>query len=138
MMALSALAFMMGFNIGPAIHMIAAEAPEILFQALGYTTVSFLSFSALALFSKRRSYLVLGGIIANIMFGMAIYSIGHWLFGYSINHLPYLLVGLFVACSFIIYDTQLIVERAERGAKDIPTDTMELFVDLFRLFVKIL
>ncbi len=113
MIALSSLAFLMGFNIGPAIHMIAAEAPELLLQALVYTSVCFMSFSALALFSKRRSYLFLGGIIANIMLGMFIYGIGSWIFGYSAHHLPYLLVGLLVACLFIVYDTQLIIERAE-------------------------
>jgi FtsH-binding integral membrane protein len=32
----------------------------------------------------------------------------------------------------------MIVERAHRGGKDLPTDTMMLFMDLFRLFVKIL
>ena len=30
------------------------------------------------------------------------------------------------------------MERAERGNKDLPRDTLLLFVDLFELFVKIL
>ena len=49
----------------------------------------------------------------------------------------YMMGGLFVACLYIIYDTQMIIEKAERGQKDVPTHTMILFVDLFDLFIKI-
>jgi hypothetical protein len=31
----------------------------------------------------------------------------------------------------------MIIERAERGEKDVPTHTMILFVDLFELFIKV-
>jgi hypothetical protein len=31
----------------------------------------------------------------------------------------------------------MIIERAERGDKDVPKHTMILFVDLFELFIKI-
>ena len=48
------------------------------------------------------------------------------------------MLGLLMACMYIIYDTQIIVERAERGDKDVPTHTLMLFVDLFQLFMKIL
>lgn len=46
--------------------------------------------------------------------------------------------GLLIACLYIIYDTQVIIERAENGDKDVPTHTMLLFIDLFDLFIKIL
>ena len=64
-----------------------------------------------------------------------------WLFGYA-NYssefgMVYTMAGLFVACLYIIYDTQMIIEKAERGQKDVPTHTMILFVDLFDLFIKI-
>lgn len=52
--------------------------------------------------------------------------------------MPYLMLGLLIACFYIIYDTQIIIERAERGDKDVPTHTLLLFVDLFDLFIKIL
>merc|ERR1712224_46782 len=60
-----ALAFSMGFLVGPAMHEIAEVAPEILIQAVSYTAIMFGSFSAMAMFSKRRSYLFLGGIISS-------------------------------------------------------------------------
>ena len=37
----------------------------------------------------------------------------------------------------MIYDTQLIVERASNGLTDIPGHAMDLFMDLFSLFVRI-
>lgn len=46
-----ALAFFMGFEIGPAIHMIAGVYPELLTQAGIYTTSAFSGFSAISLFS---------------------------------------------------------------------------------------
>ena len=51
--------------------------------------------------------------------------------------MAYMMVGLFVACLYIVYDTQMIIARAESGDKDVPTHTMILFVDLFDLFIKI-
>ena len=49
-----------------------------------------------------------------------------------------LLFGLFLAFLYIIYDTQMIVERAERGEKDVVAHTMILLIDLLDVFFKIL
>ena len=46
--------------------------------------------------------------------------------------------GLLIGCLYIIYDTQLIVERAELGDKDVISHSMILFVDLFDLYIRIL
>jgi len=48
------------------------------------------------------------------------------------------MVGLLLACFYVIYDTQLVIERAERGDKDEIMHAMLLFVDLFDLFIRIL
>lgn len=52
--------------------------------------------------------------------------------------MTYLLFGLLSACLYVIYDTQVIVELAERGDKDEIGHALVLFLDLFQLFVKIL
>ena len=49
-----------------------------------------------------------------------------------------MMFGLFIACLYIIYDTQVIVERIERGDMDVPTHTMLFFIDLFELLIRIL
>lgn len=137
-----ALAFFMGFLVGPAIHGLYEFAPEILMQAIAYTTIVFGSFTAVALFTKRRSMLFLGGIISSLISAMFWYRMVTWMFGYrfgmSTDTMGFLMVGLFVACCYIIYDTQMIIEQAERGNKDVPMHTMTLFIDLFDLFIKII
>ena len=136
-----ALAFGMGYLVGPVMHHLAEFEPQILVQAVSYTAIVFGSFTAVSVFSKRRSYLFLGGIISSMVSCMFWYRTLSWLFGYA-NYssefgLMYTMIGLFVACLYIIYDTQMIIEKAERGQKDVPTHTMILFVDLFDLFIKI-
>lgn len=69
---------------------------------------------------------------------MMLYRLIGWLTGFGSFGLTYLMFGLLIACLYIIYDTQVIIERAEQGDKDVPTHTMLLFVDLFDLFIKIL
>merc|ERR1712159_58440 len=119
-------------------HQIAEVDPSILINAVVITAIMFASFSAISLYSKRRSYLFLGGIISSVVSCMFWYRLGAWMFGYSIYGMSYLLVSLFVACMYIIYDTQMIIERAETmNQRDVPTNTMILFIDLFELFIKV-
>lgn len=138
LMHLAALAFQMGYLVGPLMHLLVEINPKLVLQALLYTGCAFTSFSAISLFSRRRSLLFLGGIIVTMVQVMVLYRLLGWLMGYATFGLGYLMVGLFLACIYIIYDTQMIVERAESGDKDVPTHTMLLFFDLFELFIRIL
>ena len=81
------------------------------------------------------------GVISTIMTSLFWFSLGTWLFGMksiALDNLQYLMITLLVACMYVIYDTQMIIENAERGNRDVPKDTMMLFVDLIDLFVKVL
>lgn len=136
---LAGISFQLGFLVGPAINHLAVVDPQILIQAIAYTSAAFVSFTALAMFSTRRSYLFLGAIIVTLMQALALYRLFSWLFGYNSGFsLGYLMVGLFTACLYIIYDTQIIIERAERGDKDEIAHAFTLFLDVFDLFMKIL
>jgi len=68
---------------------------------------------------------------------MLIYRLFSFLTGYGTFGLTYCMFGLLMACLYIIYDTQVIIEKSERGDKDVPTHAMMLFIDLFDLFIKI-
>ena len=70
--------------------------------------------------------------------GMLLYRFFGWIFGHDTMNMGYLMTSLFTCCLFIIYDTQMIIEKAERGQKDVPAHAMELFIDLFNLFIRIL
>lgn len=48
---LLALAFMMGFEVGPFMHIVADVYPGLIMQAGAYTATAFSSFSAISLFS---------------------------------------------------------------------------------------
>ena len=133
-----ALSFFMGYLVGPAMHQIAEVHPSILIQAVGCTMCMFGSFSCIALFSQRRSMLFVGGIIASISSCLFWYSTTSWLLGYSYSSgMVYMMSGLLMACLYVIFDTQLIIEQAEHGDKDVPTHTMTMFIDLFDLFIRI-
>ena len=135
-----ALAFSLGFLVGPAMHQIADIDSSIITNAVAITGVMFASFSAISIYSKRRSYLFLGGIISSLVSCMMMYRLFTWItgYGYSAYGMGYLMISLFVACMYIIYDTQMIIERAEvYGEKDVPKHTLILFMDLFDLFIKI-
>jgi len=49
-----------------------------------------------------------------------------------------LYLGLFIACGYILYDTQLIVERAIQGDMNYVKHALFLFIDMVDLFVRIL
>jgi len=100
-----ALAFFLGFLVGPAMHHIADVDPSILINAVVITSIMFASFSAISLYSNRRSYLFLGGIISSLVSCMFWFRMMGYMFGYSTHGMPYLLLSLFVACMYIIYDT---------------------------------
>ena len=67
---------------------------------------------------------------------MAMYSLISWFSG-SVLGLGYVMMSLLVTCMMLIFDTQMIVEQSERGHRDVPQHTMMLFIDLFKMFVKI-
>ena len=61
-----------------------------------------------------------------------------WLFGANPLGIAYLFISLFMTCLWIIFDTQVIVEQSEHGNRDVPSHALELFIDLFDLFIKLL
>ena len=61
---------------------------------------------------------------------MMMYRMVGWLMGTGFG-LGYVMISLFITCLWIIFDTQVIVEQAERGYRNVADHTLTLFMDLF-------
>lgn len=48
-----------------------------------------------------------------------------------------LYLGLLVMCGFVLYDTQLIVEKAKSGNLDYLSHAIELFIDFVGIFIRL-
>lgn len=53
------------------------------------------------------------------------------LFQYSQAHLY---LGLMLMCGFVLFDTQLIIEKRRMGSKDFVQHALELFIDFIGMF----
>ncbi|NWS00555.1 BI1 inhibitor, partial [Motacilla alba] len=92
--------------------------PSIIPTAFLGTATIFACFSLSALYARRRSYLYLGGFLLSGLTLLLLSSLinafvrSTWLFTAN------LYVALMIMCGFVLFDTQLIIEKAESGDKD--------------------
>ena len=102
-----------GNSIGPLIDYALDFNPEIVTSAVALTTMIFLSFSLTALFAKRRSYLYLGGILGTTLNYLFWGSILNRFFRFQIMYDISTYLGLIMFSGYVIFDTQVIVEKEE-------------------------
>ncbi|XP_012892580.1 PREDICTED: bax inhibitor 1-like [Dipodomys ordii] len=111
---------------------------SILPTAFMGTAMIFTCFTLSALYARRRSYLFLGGILMSAMSLMVLSSLGNLFFGSIWLFQANLYMGLVVMCGFVLFDTQLIIEKAENGDKDYIWHCVDLFLDFVTLFRKLM
>jgi len=127
-----------GISTGPLLDMAISVDPSIIVTAFFGTCVVFLCFTLASLYAPDRKYLYLGGILMSLlstMFWMALVNIfvgSRFLF--QLN----LYVGLVVMCGFVLYDTQLIIEKRRNGDRDYIWHSVDLFVDFMDIFRRLL
>ncbi|CAF1251120.1 unnamed protein product [Adineta steineri] len=135
---MSATALFTGIYLSPLINLAINVDPQIVMTAFLMTTIIFVCFTLSALLTKKRTYLYLGGLLATGSSIMLLLSLMN-LFGrsqliFNIN----LYFGLAIACGYVLYDTQLIIERANNGDMHYVKHALLLFTDLVDIFVRIL
>eukprot|EP00033_Pygsuia_biforma_P000461 GCRY01000547.1.p1 GENE.GCRY01000547.1~~GCRY01000547.1.p1 ORF type:complete len:273 (+),score=25.36 GCRY01000547.1:100-819(+) len=134
--ALLAFGALKGISLHP---LLAIVSLNLVYQALFYTTVVFGCFSLAALYAQRRSYLFLGGILGSALNFMFWSSIFNMFFGSRIVFDINLYLGLVVFCGFVVYDTQIIIERGSNPAtRDAIRAATELYIDFIAIFVRII
>jgi len=135
---MSATGLFTGIYLSPLINFAMHVDPQIVVTAFLFTTLIFICFTLSALFTQKRTYLYLGGLLGTGTSIMLLLSLMN-LFGrsqliFNVN----LYLGLAIACGYILFDTQLIVERANNGDMNYVKHALLLFIDMVDLFVRIL
>uniref|UniRef100_A0A8D1K7H6 Transmembrane BAX inhibitor motif containing 6 n=1 Tax=Sus scrofa TaxID=9823 RepID=A0A8D1K7H6_PIG len=134
---LAGFAFLTG-DVPVALDIMVFSFNSILPTAFMGTAMIFTCFTLSALYARRRSYLFLGGILMSAMSLMVLSSLGNLFFGSIWLFQANLYVGLVVMCGFVLFDTQLIIEKAENGDKDYIWHCVDLFLDFVTLFRKLM
>lgn len=98
------------------------------------TTVVFVSFSISALLAARGRWLYLGGTLMSMLNIMILFSFVNLFLRSTFIYQAHLYVGLFVICGFVIYDTQLIIEKYHIGSRDFIMHSLDLFIDFVGVF----
>ncbi|KAK9710102.1 Inhibitor of apoptosis-promoting Bax1 [Popillia japonica] len=127
-----------GVGLGPLLEHVIRVDPNIIVTALLGTTLVFMSFSICAMLSERGKWLYLGGFLMSLLNTIFILSLANLFFGSNLLFQAHLYLGLITMCGFILYDTQLIIEKRRMGSKDFVAHSLDLFIDFIGLFRRIL
>jgi FtsH-binding integral membrane protein len=99
----------------------------------------FACFSGAALVARRREYLFLGGILSSVVSLMLLLQFSSLIFGRSaFMYNVEIFGGLLVFMGYVLFDTQMIIERANRGDYNYVKHALDLFVDFAAIFVRLL
>jgi FtsH-binding integral membrane protein len=129
--------FLTGMNIGPLINLALEVDPAIISSAFLGTVCIFACFSASSYFATRRSYLYLGALLSSALTIFVFLGFLNIFFRsiFIFNILLY--GGLLVFCAYVMFDTQLIIEKASSGYYDVVWDALELFLDFVAIFIRL-
>ncbi|XP_064646507.1 probable Bax inhibitor 1 [Lineus longissimus] len=131
-------AFCSGISMGPLMSMVIQINPSIVPTAFMGTTVIFVCFSLCALLSDQRTWLYLGGTLFSGLSLLMMLSLFNIFLGSRLIFEVNLYLGLIIMCGFILYDTQLIVEKRRRGDEDYIWHCIDLFIDFIQIFRKLM
>ncbi|XP_015605188.1 probable Bax inhibitor 1 [Cephus cinctus] len=126
--------FLSGLGLGPLLKIVISIDPSIIVTALMGTAVVFVSFSICALLAERGQWLYLGGTLISMLNMMLLFSLANLFLRSTLIYQAHMYLGLFMMCGFIIYDTQLIIEKVHMGNKDFISHSLDLFIDFIGVF----
>ncbi|XP_070569540.1 probable Bax inhibitor 1 [Ptychodera flava] len=135
---LAGFAFFTGVSLGPLLDRVIEIDPSIISTAFMATTLIFVCFSLSALWAEQRAFLYLGGTLFSGLSLLLLLSLFNIFLGSMLLFKIHLYVGLLIMCGFVLYDTQLIVEKFRRGDSDYIWHCVDLFIDFVNIFRKLL
>lgn len=135
---LAGFAFLTGMSLGPVMEMVTMIDSTIVPTAFLGTCIIFICFSLASLLSPNRKWLYLGGTLMSCMSIMMMLGLLNLFVGSQLLFELNLYFGLGVMCAFVLYDTQLIVEKRRMGDDDYIWHSVDLFVDFVQIFRKLM
>ncbi|KAM7284610.1 probable Bax inhibitor 1 [Ixodes scapularis] len=127
-------AFTTGLGLGPLLDVVVSVDPSIVATAFVATCAVFACFSLSALYSDHCRWIYIGGTLMSILSMMLVLSLANLFFGSYLLFQMHLYLGLILFCFFVLYDTQLIIEKRKRGERDYIRHSVDLFIDLVSIF----
>ncbi|KAJ3310355.1 Bax inhibitor 1 [Boothiomyces sp. JEL0838] len=137
-MYLYTYSLMQGMSLAPLISFVAYVDPSLIFMALGATFILFTCFSLSALNSSRRDMIYTAGLLSSWVSIYLWMSFINFFVGSRMMYTGELYLGLMIFSLFVIFDTQIMIAKAEAGSKLVLRHSLELFMDFIQLFVKLL
>ncbi|KAF6023398.1 TMBIM6 [Bugula neritina] len=135
---LTGIGFLTGVSMGPLLQYAAFLDPSLITTAFTGACVIFGSFTLAALFSRDRTWLYLGGTLMTVLGWMTFASLVNIFFRSTILFQAQIYVGLALFCLFVLYDTQMIIEKRRMGDDDYIWHSVDLFLDFVHIFRKLL
>ena len=126
-----------GMSMGPLMECTSIVNPSIIITALLGTTLVFVCFSIAAILADRGSWLFLGGTLMTLVTSVSVMSLLCFFIQSDFLYQTQLYLGLMTMCGFVLFDTQLIIEKRRMGSKDFVLHAMELFIDLVGMFKRL-
>ncbi|XP_014681989.1 PREDICTED: bax inhibitor 1-like isoform X1 [Priapulus caudatus] len=130
--------FFTGLGMGPLLDAVISINPSIIPTAFLSTCVIFGCFTLSALYCEQRKWLYIGGLLMSGLSFMLLLSIFNLFFQSRLMFQVNLYLGMAVMCAFVLYDTQLIVEKRRRGDTDYIWHCVDLFLDFINIFRQLL
>jgi FtsH-binding integral membrane protein len=116
------ISFFSGMFIGPLIAAVLSIDASLVITAFMTTVAIFASFTLASFIAKRGTYIFLGGYLLSGLNVLIVTSIISLLTGWEFLMNFQLFFGLFIFCTYIIFDTQVMIEHAYSGESDPTTD----------------
>ncbi|KAK0067218.1 Bax inhibitor 1 [Biomphalaria pfeifferi] len=126
--------FTSGISLGPLLELVIRIEPSIVSTALAGTAVIFICFSLAALLTKDRMFLYMGGILFSALGWLTLAGFLNIFFGSEMIFNIYIYGILLVFSGFVLFDTQLIIEKRRRGDEDFVWHAVDLFLDAIQIF----
>jgi len=130
--------FFQGSSIGSLVQQALEMDSKLVFIAFFGSLSIFGSFFLSALFARRKSYLFIGGFLWSCLSNLVWLCIFNLFFQTEFIFLISLYGGLVLFCGYVLYDTQVMIEKINMGDKDYVNHAVALYLDFINIFIRVL